>query len=73
MYVCICNAVTDGDIRQAYAEGACTMPALQEKTGVSTCCGCCGPVARKVLESCQTEDEQVVTIPVSAIASPVSG
>lgn len=70
MYVCICNAVTDGDIREAYAAGARTLSALQNELGVATCCGCCAPVACKVLDSCRKE--QIVRIPVSAIGRPAT-
>lgn len=55
MYVCICNAVTDGEIREAYAEGACTFAAQQEQLGVSTCCGCCKPAVREIISTCQAE------------------
>lgn len=58
MYVCICNAVTDQEIRAAYAEGAHTFAAIQDELGVATCCGCCEPVAREVLASCRAEQEQ---------------
>jgi len=57
MYVCICNAVTDGDIREAYADGVRTMARLQDELGVATCCGCCEAEARDVLASCQTHVE----------------
>ena len=56
MFVCICNAVTDSEIREAYADGARTFEALQDELGVSTCCGCCEPVAREILATCQAED-----------------
>jgi len=56
MFVCICNAVTDSEIREAYADGARTFAALQDELGVSTCCGCCEPVAREILATCQAEE-----------------
>lgn len=56
MYVCICNAVTDGEIREAYAAGAHTFDALQDELGVATCCGCCEPTARDLLARCQAEE-----------------
>ena len=66
MYVCICNAVTDQEIRDAYAEGARTFAAIQDELGVATCCGCCEPVAREVLACCQAE-QQAPQYPLPAV------
>ena len=41
MYVCVCNAVTDRQIKDAVAEGADTLAKLQKCLPVSTCCGSC--------------------------------
>lgn len=49
MYVCICNAITDRDIREAARNGACSMEALGERLKVATCCGSCRDCARQVL------------------------
>lgn len=49
MYVCICNAVSEADIRHQVAAGVTTFAALQEQTGCSTCCGCCEGEARDLL------------------------
>ena len=49
MYVCICNAVTDRQIRQAAAEGVESLKELRVKLGVAYCCGRCAPAARAVL------------------------
>jgi len=73
MYVCICNAVTDGDIREAYAEGACTLEALQDELGVATCCGRCEPTAREVLARCQAADKPALPqAPVEAAPLPAT-
>ncbi|MBH04494.1 MAG: hypothetical protein CMP08_10295 [Xanthomonadales bacterium] len=56
MYVCICNAVTDCQIRKAYCDGACSMRALREKLGVAGCCGRCAPCAKDVLAQCRQEN-----------------
>ena len=50
MYVCVCNAVTDRDIRRAAAEGVETFEQLQARTGCANCCGCCEVEARLLLE-----------------------
>lgn len=53
MYVCLCNAVTEGQIREAVGEGARSMRALRQRLGVASCCGRCAPYARQVLEQSQ--------------------
>ncbi|MGN6925994.1 (2Fe-2S)-binding protein, partial [Neisseria sp. P0017.S006] len=49
MFVCICNAITDHDIKETIAAGATTMSDLQAQLGVATCCGCCGELAASFL------------------------
>lgn len=41
MFVCICNGISDKDLRASFDEGARTAPELQMKTGCGTCCGSC--------------------------------
>lgn len=49
MYVCICNAVTDHEIREARDRGIRTLERLREETGVASCCGACEPEAQAIL------------------------
>ena len=49
MYVCVCNAVTDGEIRSAVKLGVRSMNDLSASLGVATCCGRCTDWARSVL------------------------
>lgn len=49
MYVCICNAITDRDIREAARSGVNSMEALGDRLKVATCCGNCRDCAREVL------------------------
>ena len=49
MYVCVCNAVTDREIRGAVRLGARSLGDLQDTLGVATCCGRCTDCARTVL------------------------
>lgn len=66
MYICMCNAVTDGDIRRAAAEGVHQFAELQARTGCSDCCGCCEQEARATLDKAV---QQVLSIlPVAAAA-----
>jgi bacterioferritin-associated ferredoxin len=41
MYVCVCKAVTDTQIRSALAEGLCTARQLAHGLGVGKECGKC--------------------------------
>lgn len=55
MYVCLCEAVTDGQIRRAVGEGACSMRLLRERLGVAANCGRCAPFAKQVLDTVRAE------------------
>ena len=50
MYVCICNAVTDKQIRKAAAGGVDNLYELREKLGVSANCGSCADHASSILD-----------------------
>ena len=50
MYICMCNAVTDHDIRRAAADGVQSFAELQSRTGCSDCCGTCEQEARATLD-----------------------
>ena len=49
MYVCICNAITDKQIRQAAESGVQDLWGLQEELGVATNCGSCKEAASQIL------------------------
>lgn len=49
MYVCVCNAITDREIRAAAELGARTLEDLSATLGVATCCRKCSDCARRVL------------------------
>lgn len=50
MYVCVCNAVRDRDLRQAAQSGCRSFSEVQALTKVATCCGRCEPMAREVFD-----------------------
>lgn len=50
MYVCICQAVRDSDVRQAIAAGAEDVEQLEERLGVGAGCGCCREVAQALID-----------------------
>jgi bacterioferritin-associated ferredoxin len=49
MYICVCNAVTDREIRQCAELGARTVDELRDSLGVASCCGKCEGPAREIL------------------------
>ena len=49
MYVCICNAITDKQIRAAAEDGATDLWRLQRKLGVASGCGSCKEAASEIL------------------------
>ncbi|HKR77215.1 MAG TPA: (2Fe-2S)-binding protein [Rhodanobacter sp.] len=63
MYICLCNAVTDHDIRREVADGVRTFAELQARTGCSDCCGCCESEARACLAQAIEQHESVVALP----------
>jgi len=50
MYVCICKAVTDRQIRQAAEGGARTLGDLRRELGVTADCGRCASCAHQCLK-----------------------
>lgn len=49
MYVCLCNAITDKDVRSAVAAGCQSMRDLCQTLGIAGQCGRCVPHAYELL------------------------
>ncbi|MFJ8310454.1 MULTISPECIES: FAD-dependent oxidoreductase [unclassified Streptomyces] len=49
--VCLCNSVTEKSLRQAWQEGARTVPALATATRATTGCGGCGERVRELCKA----------------------
>ena len=49
MHVCVCNAVTDSQIREAAQGGARTLRDLRQQLGVTRDCGRCATCAHECL------------------------
>lgn len=49
MYICICNGITDRDIRQCVQSGVCSMRDLECTLGVGVSCGRCREAAGEIL------------------------
>ena len=62
MYVCICNGVTDHDIRHAAEAGCKTMAELTMRTGAGANCGSCVDMANALLA--QSRAVQALPLPI---------
>ena len=68
MYVCICQAVTDRQIREAALGGARTLKDLRRDLGVTRDCGRCASCARSCLaaahefQGCQHQTSQGIQL-----------
>lgn len=50
MYVCMCNGLTDRDIRRASDQGHCTVASAYASLGAEVNCGCCVPTAQNLID-----------------------
>jgi bacterioferritin-associated ferredoxin len=66
MYVCICNAVTERQVREAAAEGVRTLTDLTFRTGCAGTCGSCAEHAEAVLREARGTIA-LVNLPLAAI------
>jgi bacterioferritin-associated ferredoxin len=57
MYVCICNGVTDQDIRQAAEAGCRGVAELTMRTGAGASCGSCLDLAAQLLDEVRAKRE----------------
>jgi len=50
MYICICNGVTDQQVREAAAAGCTSVTELTMRTGLGANCGSCLSTADAILD-----------------------
>ncbi len=50
MIVCVCQRVSDRDIKAAVRAGIANFEVLQDDLRVASCCGCCFDSAREVFD-----------------------
>ena len=51
MYVCVCHAVTENQVKQALAEGASSLAQLRLKLGMGGSCGKCLKQAGQMIKA----------------------
>ncbi len=71
MYVCICHAVTDKQIRRAVDNGVRTYGELRTQLGVGGCCGRCKSCACQVLDEC-VADARTTGDNVAGLCTPLA-
>jgi len=55
MYVCLCNGITDRDVRECARRGCGTLDELAAKLGVGAGCGRCRCVAKEILDEARPD------------------
>ena len=68
MYVCICNGVTDHQIREAVANGCRSVAELTMRTGAGANCGTCLETAAAMLEPTHAERATAFPIPMLGLS-----
>ena len=71
MYICICKAVTDGQIRSAVQEGVTSLSGLRQSLGCTGQCGKCGRHVKQIRDQALQDLGAAVgdsTISASALA-----
>jgi bacterioferritin-associated ferredoxin len=60
MFVCVCHAISDRQIREAVDRGAGSLSEVQAYLPVASCCGCCTETAKDLIESCKGSSTRAV-------------
>ncbi len=61
MYVCICQAITDKDIRAAAENGVASFAELKRHMEIANVCGKCRMQVKQIFTDAQTEIEERYT------------
>ncbi len=59
MYVCICNGVTDRQVREAAQAGCGSLPELTMRTGLGANCGSCVHLAEAIMVEIRQQQKQL--------------
>jgi bacterioferritin-associated ferredoxin len=55
VYICLCNAITEGQVRECVQGGTCSLEELASALGVGAGCGRCRECAEQVLAEARNE------------------
>jgi len=62
MYVCICNALTDRDVRGVLAAGVRTTSEVYRRCGCSPQCGRCKPFIKSLMAEMPADDTPAAAV-----------
>ena len=68
MYVCLCNGVTEREIRQVAEAGCRTMSELTMRTGCGASCGSCIEIATQLLDEVHASVATAVVVPLPVLS-----
>lgn len=57
MYVCICRAVTEREVRECAEQGVHSLRGLRRELGVASECGKCAKCALEILREVQSSNQ----------------
>ena len=60
MYICLCNAITERQVRECARSGACSVDQLTSQLGVGSGCGRCRDCASEVLRDVHATESLAV-------------
>ncbi|MFW1676506.1 (2Fe-2S)-binding protein [Pontibacter sp. JAM-7] len=63
MYICICNNVTDSQVKEAVDQGARSLRDLNQSLDVAGTCGKCACAARSVMQQHISEQDFELAVP----------
>jgi len=61
MFVCVCNGITERQVREAIDLGATTLQDLTVSLGVASGCGTCAEFTRRMLEQSRDRREGILS------------
>jgi len=61
MYICICNQVTESQVREEIERGSETVRQLRENLGVTSQCGKCGKCVKKCIKEYKTAEQELLS------------
>lgn len=68
MYVCLCQGITDKDIRDAINDGCSSYKEVIKALDIANQCGKCGCLAKQIVKETITENQ--LSIPAVAYFNP---
>lgn len=71
MYICICKAVTDRQIRSAVEDGVTSMSGLRQSLGCAGQCGKCGKHVKQIRDEALQALYSINTPALSPVSSTV--